>query len=297
VEQNGLLCPDGDETSFKKGSLFNETLLSLRQNRLAMLGMVILVMLILVAIFADVIAPYSIDDQQLSSRFQQPSQAHLFGTDNLGRDIFSRIVYGSRISLAIGASAATISALIGVLLGSIAGFYGGRVENLIMRFTDILMAIPSTLLAISIISALGPGLTNTIIAVSIGAVPGYVRVVRASILSVKEQEYIEAARSIGAEDGRIVCSHILPNCFAPILVQITLGVARAIQVAAALSFIGLGVLPPNPEWGSMLSAARPYIREHWHMVVFPGLAIMATIFGLNLFGDGLRDSLDPRLKT
>ena len=166
-----------------------------------------------------------------------------------------------------------------------------------MRFTDILLAIPGTLLAISVIAALGPGLNNTIIAVSIGAVPGYVRVVRASILSVKEQEYIEAARSIGANDVRIITSHILPNCFAPILVQITLGVARSIQLAAALSFIGLGVLPPIPEWGAMLSSARPYIRDHWHMVFFPGLAIMLTIFGLNLFGDGLRDALDPRLKS
>lgn len=281
----------------KKVSLFRETWRSLRKNRLAMFGMFLILLLIVTAVFANFIAPYGIDDQELSRRFLPPSSKHLFGTDNLGRDIFSRIVYGCRISLTIGLFASAFSALVGIFFGSIAGFYGGKLDNGVMRCIDIMMAIPSMLLAISIIAALGPGIKNVIIAVGIGATPSYARIVRASILSVKEQEYVEAARSIGVDDLHIILRHILPNCMAPIIVQITMSVAKAILEAASLSFIGLGVQPPSPEWGAMLSAARPYIRDYWHVVTFPGLAIMAVIFGLNLFGDGLRDALDPRLKT
>ncbi len=255
-----------------------------------------IVLLILTAVLADVIAPYPMDEQRLTSRFLRPSLEHLFGTDNLGRDVFSRVVYGSRVSLTIGISSTLFGALIGIILGSISGFYGGRTDNVIMRGVDVMLAIPNLLLAISVLAALGPGITNTIIAVSIGSVPRYSRVIRASVLTVKEQEYIEAARAIGTTDFRIVLRHILPNCLAPVLVQATLGVANTILIATSLSFIGLGVQPPTAEWGAMLSAARPYIRQHWPMVMFPGLAIVATIFGLNLFGDGLRDALDPRLK-
>jgi peptide/nickel transport system permease protein len=283
--------------SVKKVGWVMEAWRSLRQNRLAMFGLFLIAMLAVVAVFADLIAPYGIDDQNYSTRFHSPSINHLFGTDNLGRDIFSRVVYGSRVSLLIGISSAGLSAVIGVFLGSIAGFYGGRADNFIMRCIDILMAIPSMLLAISVVAALGPGVRNTIVAVAIAAVPAYSRIVRASILSVKEQEYIEAAYCIGADDKRIILRHILPNCMAPIIVQITMSVAKAILEAAGLSFIGLGVQPPSPEWGAMLSAGRPYIRNAWHVVTFPGLAIMSVIFGLNLFGDGLRDAFDPRLKT
>lgn len=280
----------------KKKSFFAETIKGLWRSRLAMVGLFLIILLIVVAIFADVIAPYGIDDQNLRARFISPCREHIFGTDNLGRDIFSRIVYGSRISLMIGASVAFLSSFVGIVLGAFAGFYGGRTENVIMRFMDVLMSIPSTLLAISVLAALGAGLRNTIIAVAISSVPRYARVVRASILSVKEEEYVEAAKCIGANDIRVVFSHILPNCLAPIIVQITLGVAQGIISAAALSFIGLGVQPPTPEWGTMLSMARPYLRDHAYMVLFPGLSIMATVFGLNLFGDGLRDALDPKLK-
>ena len=193
--------------------------------------------------------------------------------------------------------AATLSALIGIVIGSLAGFYGGKVDNVLMRLIDIMMAIPSTLLGISIVAALGNGIRNVIIAVAIGAVPSYARIVKASILSVKEQEFVEAARANGASDFHIIFHHILPNCLAPIIVQITMGVAKAILEASALSFIGLGVQPPSAEWGAMLSAGRAYIRRAWWIVTFPGLALAMLIFGLNLFGDGLRDALDPRLKT
>lgn len=286
-----------DFTAIKKESLLKQTWDGLKKNKLAMFGMFLIIILCFTAIFADFIAPYGVDDQDLLRKFSPPSAANLFGTDEFGRDIFSRIVYGSRYSLMIGAVAASLSAVIGMLIGSIAGFYGNKVDNILMRMIDIMMAIPSTLLGISIVAALGNGIRNVIIAVAIGAVPSYARIVRASILSVKEQEYIEAARSIGASDARIILKHIIPNCLAPIIVQITMSVAKAILEASSLSFIGLGVQPPSAEWGAMLSAGRAYIRKAWWIVTFPGLAIAMIIFGLNLFGDGLRDALDPRLKT
>ncbi len=285
-----------DTEPVKKIGLLKETWNSLKKNNLALFGLFLIVAILLSVILADFIAPYGIDDQDLLNRFVSPSKSHIFGTDNLGRDIFSRVLFGGRVSLMIGLFSALFSAGVGIFFGSLAGFYGGKLDNLIMRGIDIMMAIPSMLLAISIVAALGPGMNNVIIAVGIGMIPGYARIVRASILSVKEQEYIEAARSIGANDYRIIMRHILPNCMAPIIVNMTMSVARSILEAASLSFIGMGVQPPSPEWGAMLSAARPYIRDHWHVITFPGLAIMAIIFGLNLFGDGLRDALDPKLK-
>ena len=284
-------------TGVKKEGMLKQTWRGLKKNKLAMVGLALIILLIVMAVFADFIAPYGVDDQDLLNKFQPPSAAHLFGTDEFGRDIFSRVIYGSRYSLAIGACAAILSAAVGMLVGSVAGFYGGKTDNILMRLIDIMLAIPSTLLGISIVAALGNGIRNVIIAVAIGAVPSYARIVRASILSVKEQEYVEAARSIGASDLRIIMQHILPNCLAPIIVQITMSVAKAILEASALSFIGLGVQPPSAEWGAMLSAARPYFRSYWWIMTFPGLAIMMIIFGLNLFGDGLRDALDPKLKT
>lgn len=286
-----------DYSSIKKQNLFQQTWKGLIKNRLAMFGLALIIILIFIAAFAELIAPYGVDAQDLSKKFMKPSAGHLFGTDEFGRDIFSRIVYGSRYSLMIGAVAASLSAVVGMVVGSLAGFYGGKTDNILMRLIDIMLAIPSTLLGISIVAALGNGIRNVIIAVAIGAVPAYARIVRASILSVKEQEYIEAARSIGASDLRIVMKHILPNCLAPIIVQITMSVAKAILEASALSFIGLGVQPPSAEWGAMLSAGRSYIRKAWWIVTFPGMAIAMIIFGLNLFGDGLRDALDPRLKV
>ncbi|MBF4692190.1 ABC transporter permease [Fusibacter sp. Q10-2] len=267
-----------------------------KKNRLALVGMFIVGLLLLMAVLAPVVAPYKFDLQDLLSTSQKPSLKHLFGTDNLGRDIFSRIVYGSRISLFVGFVAAAIGTLVGGALGSIAGYYGDKIDTIIMRAIDIMMAIPAMVLAIAICAALGPGLLNTMIAVGISTVPRYARVVRGAVLTVKEQEFIEASRACGGNDFHIILKHITPNCLAPIIVQASLGVADAILAAASMSFIGLGIQPPVPEWGAMLSAGRGYIRDNPHMVLFPGLAIMMTIYGLNLLGDGLRDALDPKLK-
>jgi peptide/nickel transport system permease protein len=281
---------------YKKNSMVKEIWRSLRKNKLAMLGLFILIAMILIAIFANFIAPYNYAKQDLANRFLSPSWQHPFGTDNFGRDILSRVIYGSRPSLTIGLLASFASAIVGTVLGAISGFYGDTVDNIIMRAIDIVMSIPSMLLAMSVVAALGTGFRNLIIAIAIAAVPSYARIVRATILSIKGQEFIEAARCVGAGDYRVVVKHLLPNCLPPIIVQMTIGAARAIQDAAALSFIGLGIMPPNPEWGAMLAASRSYIRDHWFMVTFPGIALSITVFGLNFFGDGLRDALDPKLK-
>ena len=268
----------------------------LRKNKLAMVGLVILALLILCAIFAGFLAPYSYEEQDLANAFQHPGGEHIFGTDEYGRDIFSRCIYGARISLVVGFIAVGVAILVGVVLGSIAGYFGNLTDNLIMRTMDVLMAIPQMLLAISIAAALGPGLFKLMLAVGISNIPSYARIVRASVLSIKDQEYIEAARAIGTNDFLIIVKHILPNCLAPIIVQATTGVALAILTAAGLSFLGLGTQPPIPEWGSMLSSGRYYIRDHWYMTLFPGLAIAFTIFSLNVLGDGMRDALDPKLR-
>ncbi len=280
----------------KKRSQWLDVWMRLKKNKSAMFGMFIIGLLFFCAIFADVIAPYGIDDQNLANSLVKPNSEFWFGTDNFGRDIFSRIIHGSRISLQVGFVAVSISMIVGGALGAIAGFFGGRLDNIIMRSMDILLAIPSILLAISIVSALGPGLINVMIAVGISSIPSYSRIVRASVITLKDQEFVEAARAVGTSNFRIITKHIIPNALAPIIVQATLGVAGAILSAAGLSFIGLGIQPPTPEWGSMLSAGRQFIRDYPHISMYPGLVIMITIFGLNLFGDGLRDALDPRLK-
>jgi peptide/nickel transport system permease protein len=280
----------------RKGAL-QEIWRRIKRSKLAVAGLVIIVVLILTALLADVIAPYTYEQQNLQETFLSPSFKHLFGTDEFGRDIFSRVVYGSRISLQVGFIAVGISLVAGGILGALAGYYGGKVDQFIMRAMDILLSIPGILLAISIVAALGPGLVNLMIAVGISSIPQYARIVQASVLSVREQEFVEAARAVGSSDFRIIFKHIIPNVLAPLIVQSTLGIATAILTAAGLSFIGLGIQPPTPEWGAMLSGGRGYIRNYWFMTMFPGLAIMITIFGLNLLGDGLRDALDPRMKN
>lgn len=235
--------------------------------------------------------------QNLRLRLQGPSKDHIFGLDEFGRDIFLRMLWAVRYSLFMGVFAILFSVIIGSIFGAIAGYYGKVTDNVIMRFMDILLAIPSMLLATAIVAALGTSLVNVLIAIAISYVPTFARTVRASVLTVKDQEYIEAARALGASDFRIIFKYILPNSMAPLIVQATLGVAGAILSIAGLSFLGLGIQPPTPEWGSMLSSARSYIRDGWHLTVIPGLGIMITILALNVMGDGLRDALDPRLKN
>ena len=279
-----------------KNSNLYLTLVRLRRNRLAVVGLVVLLLLVLVAVFAPLLAPYDYAAQDLMSSFESPSWKHPLGTDDFGRDVLSRIIYGARVSLQVGVFAVFIAMMSGGALGAIAGYYGGRIDGAIMRCMDILLSIPQILLAIAIAAALGPGLLNLTIAVGVAALPTFARVVRGAVLSIVGQEYIEAAQCMGASDAWIIIRHILPNCSAPIIVQSTIRVAQAILAAAALSFLGLGIEPPYPEWGGMLAGARGYVRDYAYMTIFPGLAIMITIMALNFVGDGLRDAMDPKMK-
>ncbi len=289
----------------KQRTLAAETWRRFRKNKLALAGMIVLITLVLIALSTIVIdlvtdnAIYNnyVIKQNLRLRLQGPSKAHLFGLDEFGRDVLMRMIWAVRYSLFMGTIAIALSTVVGVILGSIAGYYGKVTDNIIMRFMDVLLAIPSMLLATAIVAALGTSLTNVLIAIAISYVPTFARTVRASVLTIKDQEFIEAARAMGASDFRIIFKYILPNSMAPLIVQSTLGVAGAILSIAGLSFLGLGIQPPTPEWGSMLSSARSYIREGWHITVIPGLGIMITILALNVMGDGLRDALDPRLKN
>ena len=282
----------------KKRSQFNEIWRRLKKNRMAMIGLAIVIFLVLISIFADFLFDYKtvVIKQNPAIRLQTPSAAHWLGTDEFGRDILARLVHGSRVSLSVGVVAVSIALLIGGTLGAVAGFYGGVIDNVIMRIMDIFLAVPSLLLSITIVSALGPSIFNLMLAIAISSVPGYARIVRASVLTVKDQEFVEAAKCIGANNFEIISSHILPNCMAPIIVQVSLKVASAILSTSGLSFLGLGVKAPTPEWGAMLSGGRAYLRNAPHLTVFPGIAIIITILSLNLLGDGLRDALDPKLK-
>ncbi len=267
----------------------------LKKNKLGRMGLILVGILITTAILAPIIAPYSFKEQNILKRYQPPSRQHLLGTDELGRDILSRIIYGARISLQIGLISISISLLVGVTLGLIAGYYGGIWDMVIMRFMDIMLAFPAILLAIAIVAILGPQLQNAMIAISIVNVPRFARLIRSSTLSVKNSDYINAARGIGSNDLRIILYHVLPNSMAPLVVQTTLSIATAILEAAALSFLGLGAQPPTPEWGAMLSDARSSLQMAPWVAAFPGLAIMFGVLGFNLLGDGLRDALDPKM--
>ena len=282
----------------KKRSQFEEVWRRLKKNKMAMIGLAIVILLVLMAIFADFLFDYNdvVIKQNTAIRLQGPSAEHWLGTDEFGRDILARLVHGARISLLVGVVAVAIALTIGGTLGAISGFYGGRVDMVISRLMDILLAVPSLLLSITIVSALGPSIINLMIAIAVSSVPGYARIVRSSVMTVRDSEFIEAARSIGANDAQIIASHIIPNCLAPIIVQVSLKVASAILSTSGLSFLGLGVKAPTPEWGSMLSGGRAYLRNAPHLTFFPGVMIMITILSLNLLGDGLRDALDPKLK-
>lgn len=266
------------------------------KNRLALVGLGIVIFFIIVAIIAPLIAPFSFKEQQLTERLMGPSGKHWFGTDDFGRDIFSRIVYGARISLWVGLFSVIASAVAGTLLGIVAGYYGRWVDTLISRIFDIMLAFPSILLAIAVVAILGPSLQNALIAIAVINIPNFGRLVRSKVLSVKQEEYIMSARAVGMKDTRILLSHILPNSITPVIVQATLAIATAIIEAAALGFLGLGAQAPTPEWGKMLSDSKQYLVQAPWTLFFPGIAIMLTVLGFNLMGDGLRDVLDPKMK-
>ncbi|MBT2727602.1 ABC transporter permease [Bacillus sp. ISL-75] len=275
---------------------WKEAWISFYKNQLAVVGLGIVVFFIIIAIIAPIIAPYSFKDQVLADRMLPPSSEHWFGTDDFGRDIFSRIVYGARISLWVGFFSVLGSVVAGTLLGIVAGYYGRWVDAIISRIFDIMLAFPSILLAIAVVSILGPSLQNALIAIAVINIPNFGRLVRSKVLSVKQEEYIMAARAVGMKDSRILLRHILPNSISPVIVQATLAIATAIIEAAALGFLGMGAQAPTPEWGKMLADSKNYITQAPWTLFFPGVAIMLTVLGFNLMGDGLRDILDPKMK-
>ena len=267
-----------------------------RRNKVAVVALVLLIVIIFAAIFADLLSPYDYTEQFPKDNFLRPSSAHLMGTDNFGRDIFSRVLHGAQVSLKIGFTSVIISTVIGVIIGALAGYYEGIFDAIIMRVMDTILSIPQLVLAIALAAALGGGMKNLILAVSLSSIPSYARIVRSQVMSVKNLEYIESARLAGVKTFKLIFAEILPNSFAPIIVQATIGVGTAILSAASLSFIGMGIMPPEAEWGQMLSEGRAYIRNYPHITLFPGMAIAITILLLNIVGDALRDAFDPKFR-
>lgn len=278
----------------KKNSPMSDVWRKLKKNKLAMISLFIICLLIIISIFAPLLAPYDYTEQDYDNMLQAPNSRYIFGTDNFGRDVFSRVIYGSRYTVFIRFVCITVAAIIGVLLGLIAAYYP-KLDNLIMRTIDIIIGMPAMTLLMCLIAVMGVSLTNMIIALCITTIPGFARVTRAQVLVVKNQEFIEAAIAIGADTKRILFRHILPNSLAPIIVQYTLGAGTVVLLSASLSFIGMGVQAPNPEWGLMISSGRPYLRSNWYLSIIPGFAIILLTFTLNYLGDGLRDALDPKL--
>lgn len=281
---------------YKRQNRFLEIMGRLVQNRVSVLGMILLGLLILTVVFAPVVAPYDPTYMDFANAYGTPCLAHPFGCDPYGRDMLSRLIYGGRYSLFLGFSASMLASVLGVFFGTIIGYCGGKVDMVAMRICDVISAIPGTLLAVLVSTALGPGYINTIIAMAIGGVPGGTRSSRAMCLKEREREYLEAAVSINCSPMKIMFTHIAPNIISPTIIGFTMGIGNSIMNAASLSYIGLGVQPPTPEWGAMLSAGRDYISTYPHLLLFPGLVIMFTILCVNMFGDGLRDALDPKLK-
>ena len=281
----------------RKRSQWRDVFRRLWRNKLAMVGLFLVLALVLAAVFADFVSPYDPAEQDLLNMKAMPGGGHLLGTDDYGRDTLSRIIYGGRVSLLVSILAIAFGLVLGGVIGMSAGYFGGIYDGIIMRVMDIIMAVPGFLLAVCISAALGSGIFNTALAIGIGCIPGYARLFRALVLSIRDQEYVEAARVAGASSARIMFRQIVPNILSPVIVDTTLRIGGCILMISSLSFIGLGVRPPTPEWGSMVSAGRQFIRSFWPMSTFPGLAIMLTLLGFNLFGDGLRDALDPKLKN
>ena len=299
---SGLFSPTQAEldilAKYKKRSELGEIWRRLRKNKAAVLGLVLLFIIFMSALFADVLYDYETEVvlPNYSSTLIAPCLEHPLGTDELGRDVLARIVHGSRLSLEIALLSTAISLSVGGIIGAYAGYIGGRFDSVMMRIMDIFLAIPNMLLALAIVAALGPNLMNLIIAIAISDIPRFARILRSTVLSIKDNDFVEAARAAGAKRSTIVFREVIPNCLAPLIVQASIVMAAAIILAAGLGFIGLGVQPPAPEWGAMLSSGRAYIRDYQYLVLFPGLAIVITVLAFNLLGDGLRDALDPRLK-
>jgi len=285
------------EKADKKRSQYGEIWRRLRKNKLAVVSLVVIILMFLVAILAPYLAPYPYDKEDFSQSFARPSREHLLGTDRLGRDILSRLIYGSRQSLQMGLYSTILAAILGILIGAVSGYYGGWVDNLLMRILDIYQGIPMFLLCVTLAAVLGPSLRNAVIAIGISSIPIYARLMRASVLTVGGAVYIEAARAINASNALIIFREIIPNAIPPLIVSITMNMGTAVLSGAALSFIGLGVEAPIPEWGAMISDARSFLREHGELALYPGICIMITVLAFNLLGDGLRDALDPRLKN
>ncbi|MBA3416606.1 MAG: ABC transporter permease [Chloroflexia bacterium] len=277
-------------------SLRRDAIQRLVRDKAALVGLAVIVLLVVVALLAPAVAPHPPNDQSFRIKLTPPSGEHLFGTDEFGRDIFSRVLIGTRVALWVGIAPVAIALFIGVGLGLVAGYYRGKVDAVLMRLIDIILAFPWLLLAIGIMAILGPGINNVVIAVAVVYIPAFARIVRGSVLSIKEKEFVEAARAAGLPDHRIMTRHVLLNAWAPIIVLATLSIGQAIIYAAGLSFIGLGTQPPGADWGVMLASGREYLRQAPWLGFFPGLAILVTVLAYNLFGDGLRDALDPRLR-
>lgn len=283
----------------KKRSQLKSIWFRFKKNKLAMFGMILFLALVLMAVGAGFFMDYDVDviGQHMKERLQFPDAAHWFGTDQYGRDVFARIVWGSRISLFVGLFTVGIAMSIGGLIGALSGYYGGKVDMVLMRIMDVFLALPGTILAVAIVGALGPGIFNVLLAMSICRIPQFARIVRSSVMSIRGQEFVEAAKACGTKDARIIMRHIMPNAIGPLVVQATLNMATTILGVAGLSFIGLGIEAPIPEWGSMLSEARDQMRYYPYLMIFPGISIMLAVLSLNLIGDGLRDALDPRMKN
>ena len=286
-----------EEVVWRKKSTIWEVWHRLKKNKVAVVCLFIILAVVIVAIFAKQIAPYPYDQQDYTNIYGKSSAEHWLGTDGLGRDILSRLIYGARQSLLLGVVSTAIASVIGIILGAIAGYYGGWTDNIIMRFFDIYQSIPMFLLCVTLAAILGPSLTNATIAIGISMVPGPARMMRASILSIRENEYVDAAKSINASSAHIIAKYIIPNAIAPLSVFITMSIGMNVLSGAMLSFIGLGAQPPIPEWGCMVSDARSIMRDHGTLALYPGVCIMIVVLAFNLVGDGLRDALDPRLKS
>ena len=281
----------------KKQNVVKEVFRRLKKNTSAMVALIVILFFLILALTADFIAPYSdVIKQNISQRLQPPSAAHWFGTDDYGRDMLLRVIYGTRTSLFIGVIVSAASLISGGILGAVAAYYGGIADNIIMRIMDMFTSLPSILLSMCVVAALGPSMQNLLIAMTLSNIPVFARMVRSTMMTVVDMEYVEAARACGTRDGRIVLKYILPNSMGPIIVQTTRSIAQAILTAAGLSYIGLGTQPPTPEWGAMLSAAREYMRTYPYLMLFPGGALVMAALSFELLGDGLRDALDPRLK-